>query len=41
VIVRVYEYGKILGKDHDPHGQSIQGCRLPGRMTCWRANLHL
>jgi len=23
VIVRVYVYGKILGKDHDPHGRSI------------------
>jgi hypothetical protein len=23
VIVRVYVYGKILGKNHDPHEQSI------------------
>jgi hypothetical protein len=23
VIVHVYVYGKILGKDHDPHEQSI------------------
>jgi len=38
VIVNVYVYGTIVGKDHDPHNLSKYGCRLPGRMTCRPAN---
>jgi len=36
VISCVWVCGKILGKDHNPHEQSSQGCCLPGRMTCPR-----
>ena len=38
MITHVGVGGKILGEDHDPHKQSIQGCGLPGRITCRRSN---